>query len=78
MLRNLIIGGSHRGRKVSVLMEVRKGVLTVMDINGYSPSAFPKNVSAAAVRKMSPSASIPLLQRSHNPEPDYDLSEFAL
>lgn len=77
-MKNLIVSAKHRGHSVSVLMEIRKGILTVMDINGYSPSAFPKNVSAQALRKMSPSIAPPILQRSDNPEPDYDLSEFAL
>jgi hypothetical protein len=45
----MIIGRMHRGRKLSVLINVTSHGREVIDIDGCNPSCFPSNVAHSAI-----------------------------
>lgn len=68
-----IISTFHRGKKLPVLLKKVNDQFQIVDIGGYDPKSFPKNVGISAVKKVTPRGlEIPVLSK------DFDLGDFSL
>ena len=69
-----IVSSTFRGKKFPVLLKKDGAVFHVIDIGGYNPECFPKNVGISAIRKVSPKhLDVPVLENQ-----SFDLTDFTL
>lgn len=68
------VSSTFRGKKIPVLLKKDGETFHVLDIGGYDPKSFPKNVGMSAIRKVTPKhLDIPVLENQ-----SFDLTDFSL